>query len=50
MLAEERRQKVREIVEEKGKITVEDIASRFSVSAVTARSDLDVLAKRREVL
>jgi DeoR family transcriptional regulator of aga operon len=50
MLAEERRQKVREIIEEKGKITVEDIVSRFSVSAVTARSDLDVLAKRREVI
>jgi len=50
MLAEERRQKVREIVEEKGKITVEDIINRFSVSAVTARSDLDVLAKRREVM
>jgi DeoR family transcriptional regulator, aga operon transcriptional repressor len=50
MLAEERRQKVREIIEEKGKITVEDIVSKFSVSAVTARSDLDVLAKRREVM
>ena len=50
MLAEERRQKVREIVEEKGRITVEDIVSRFHVSAVTARSDLDVLAKRREVM
>jgi DeoR family transcriptional regulator of aga operon len=50
MLAEERRQKVREIVEEKGKITVEDIVNRFSVSSVTARSDLDVLAKRREVM
>jgi len=50
MLAEERRQKVREIIEEKGKITVEDIVGRFSVSAVTARSDLDVLAKRREVI
>jgi DeoR family transcriptional regulator, aga operon transcriptional repressor len=50
MLAEERRQRVREIIEEKGKITVEDIVGRFHVSAVTARSDLDVLAKRREVM
>ena len=50
MLAEERRQKVQQIIEEKGKITVEDIAARFSVSAVTARSDLDVLAKRGEVM
>jgi len=50
MLAEERRQLVREIIEQKGKVTVEDIVINFSVSAVTARSDLDVLAKRREVL
>lgn len=50
MLAEERRQRVREIIEEKGRITVEDIVGRFHVSAVTARSDLDVLAKRREVM
>jgi DeoR family transcriptional regulator of aga operon len=50
MLAEERRQKIQEIIEEKGKITVEDIASNFNVSAVTARSDLDVLAERGEAL
>jgi len=50
MLAEERRQKIQQIIEEKGKITVEDIAGRFSVSAVTARSDLDVLAKRGDVM
>lgn len=50
MLAEERRRKVREIVEAKGKITVDDIVSRFGVSPVTARSDLDVLAKRREIM
>jgi DeoR family transcriptional regulator of aga operon len=50
MLAEERRRKVREVIEEKGKITVEDIVGSFNVSAVTARSDLDVLAKRGEVM
>lgn len=50
MLAEERRQKVREIIEEKGRITVEDIVTQFKISAVTARSDLDVLAKRREIM
>src|SRR5579863_10557201 len=50
MLAEERRQKIQEVIEEKGKITVEDIVNTFSVSAVTARSDLDVLAKRGEVM
>lgn len=50
MLAEERRQKIQEIIEEKGKVTVEDIVGKFSVSAVTARSDLDVLAERGEVM
>src|SRR5579863_3439276 len=50
MLAEERRQEIHQIIKEKGKITVEDIVGRFSVSAVTARSDLDVLAKRGEVM
>ncbi len=50
MLAEERRQKIQQVIKEKGKITVEDIVARFSVSAVTARSDLDVLAKRGEVM
>ncbi len=50
MLAEERRQRVREIIEEKGKITVEDMVGEFSISAVTARSDLDVLARRGDVM
>src|SRR5215471_14324462 len=50
MLAEERRQKIQQIIEEKGKITVEDIVGRYRVSAVTARSDLDVLAKRGRVM
>jgi DeoR family transcriptional regulator of aga operon len=50
MLVEERRQKIQEIIEEKGKITVEDIAGKFQVSAVTARGDLDVLAERGEAM
>jgi DeoR family transcriptional regulator of aga operon len=50
LLAEERRQKVREIIEEKGRITVDDVVGKFNVSAVTARSDLDVLAKRGQVM
>jgi len=50
MLAEERRQKIHEIIEEKGKVTIEDIVSKFGVSAVTARSDLDVLAERGEIM
>ena len=46
MLSEERRQRIQEIVEEKGRITIEEIVGKFSVSAVTARADLDVLAER----
>jgi DeoR family transcriptional regulator of aga operon len=46
MLAEERRQKIQEIVQENGRITIEEIVGKFGVSAVTARADLDVLAKR----
>ena len=49
MLAEERRQKIQQIIEDKGKITVEEMVGAFGVSAVTARSDLDVLAKRGEI-
>jgi DeoR family transcriptional regulator of aga operon len=50
MLAEERRQKIQEIIEEKGRITIEEVVSKLSVSAVTARSDLDVLADRGEAI
>jgi DeoR family transcriptional regulator of aga operon len=50
LLAEERRQKIREILEEEGRITIETIVAKFQVSAVTARADLDALAKRGEAL
>jgi len=43
MLAEQRRRKILEFIEHKGQITVRELASRFSVSAVTARGDLDAL-------
>src|SRR5437773_2698089 len=46
MLAEERRQQVQKIVEERGRVTIEEIVEKFNVSAVTARTDLDVLAER----
>jgi DeoR family transcriptional regulator of aga operon len=45
-LAEERRQKVQKIIEEQGRITIEEIVAKFSISAVTARGDLDVIAER----
>jgi len=37
---------VQKVIEEHGRITIEEIVARFNVSAVTARADLDVLAKR----
>ena len=43
LLAEQRRRKILEFVEQKGQITVRELATRFSVSAVTARGDLDAL-------
>jgi DeoR family transcriptional regulator of aga operon len=50
MLTEERRQKILEIIAQNGRITIEDIAAKFKVSAVTARTDLDMLAQRGEAL
>src|SRR4051794_5843703 len=41
LLAEERRRKILEIVDRSGRVTVGDIVRKLSVSAVTARSDLD---------
>lgn len=45
LLAEERRRKIVEILEKDGRVTVEEISRRFSVSAVTARADLDELSE-----
>lgn len=45
-MAEERRQKIQEVLEHNGRITIEEIAAKFKVSAVTARADLDTLAER----
>lgn len=50
MLTEERRQKIHEIIDENGRIMIDEIVSTFKVSAVTARGDLDVLAKRGEAV
>jgi DNA-binding LacI/PurR family transcriptional regulator len=42
-LAEQRRRKILELIEQKGQITVRELVERFSVSSVTARGDLDAL-------
>jgi len=44
LLAEQRRRKILDVLEQKGQITVRDVVEKFSVSAVTARGDLDALA------
>lgn len=44
LLAEQRRRKIVDLLEQKGQVTVRDLVDRFGVSAVTARGDLDALA------
>jgi DeoR family transcriptional regulator of aga operon len=44
MLAEQRRRKIADLLEQKGQVTVRDLVEKFDVSAVTARGDLDALA------
>lgn len=44
LLAEQRRRKILDLLEQKGQITVRDVVEKFSISAVTARGDLDALA------
>ena len=43
LLSEQRRRRILDLIEQKGQITVRELAHRFSVSAVTARGDLDAL-------
>src|SRR6266852_5528371 len=43
LLAEQRRRKILDLIEQKGQITVRELVERFAVSAVTARGDLDAL-------
>jgi len=50
LLAEERRRQILEIVEQSGRVTVGDIVQKLSVSAVTARSDLDALSSARMIV
>ena len=46
LLAEQRRRKILELIEQKGQITVRELVERFDVSAVTARGDLDALCSQ----
>jgi DeoR/GlpR family transcriptional regulator of sugar metabolism len=44
LLTEERRREILGVLEQNGRITVDEVVKRFAVSAVTARSDLDALS------
>jgi DeoR family transcriptional regulator of aga operon len=46
MLTEERRQKIKDILEIKKRILVNEIAQEFAISSVTIRKDLQILEKR----
>lgn len=46
LLAEERRREILRVLEENGRVTVDEVVRRFGVSAVTARGDLDALSER----
>ena len=46
LLAEQRRRKILELIEQKGQITVRELVERFAVSSVTARGDLDSLCSQ----
>ena len=50
MLAEQRRRKILDLLEQQGQITVRDLVDRFSISAVTVRSDLDALGATGAIL
>ena len=45
LLVEERRRRIMDLLEEQERVTVDELVSRFSVSAVTIRGDLDALAR-----
>ena len=45
LLVEERRRMIVELVEQQGRATVEELATRFGTSTVTIRADLDALAR-----
>src|ERR1700687_5768461 len=45
LLTEQRRRNLLDLVDQEGQVTVADMVNRFSISAVTVRSDLDALSQ-----
>jgi len=50
LLTEQRRRNVLDLIDQEGQVTVADMVKRFSISAVTVRSDLDALASLGAVI
>ncbi len=50
LLSEQRRRKILDLIEQKSQITVRDLVEKFSISAVTARADLDALSSQGMVV
>lgn len=50
LAAEERRREILSLLAQNGRITVEEVAHRFGVSAVTARTDLDALSEKGKLV
>jgi DeoR family transcriptional regulator, aga operon transcriptional repressor len=46
LLSEQRRRKILDLIEQRSQVTVRDLVEKFSISAVTARADLDALASQ----
>jgi DeoR family transcriptional regulator, aga operon transcriptional repressor len=46
LLSEQRRRKILDLIEQKSQVTIRDLVERFSISAVTARADLDALSSQ----
>jgi len=45
LLVEERRRRILQLIEDRGRVTVHELVGQFGVTTVTARGDLDALAK-----
>jgi DeoR family transcriptional regulator, aga operon transcriptional repressor len=45
LLTEERRREIQGVLDQNGRVTVEEVVQKFGISAVTARSDLDALSR-----
>ena len=50
LLSEQRRRKILDLIEQRSQVTVRDLVERFSISAVTARADLDALSSQGMVV